>query len=153
MSKHETADPNKLRVETKPFAMGLGASPKGTPMARPDLAGVRMKLPNDPAIYLIDPDGYRRWIPDPETYNNMFRNWDGVIVDIDVNDIAVASQLSHGALLIKASSSAPVYLLSNGIKRWITAPEVMDKYYFSWDRIYQMPPAVVDAIPRGLNWT
>lgn len=150
---HKTADALELQVETKPFIVELGVAPHGLPAPRVDLAGLRVKLPNDPAIYLIDPNGYRRRIPDPDTYNNLFRDWNGVVVDIDIDDLPVAAALTSGAVLVRASNAAPVYLLSDGMKRWITSPAVMDKYYFNWARIYVLPPAVVDSAPRGPDWT
>ena len=55
----------------------------------PELAGQRVQLPGHPEIYLVDDDGLRRWIPNPATYNNLFRDWNGVNVDIQTEDIEV----------------------------------------------------------------
>src|SRR5262249_26247406 len=60
---------------------------------RPDLNGLRVKLPNRPEIYLID-RGYRRWIPNPATYNNPLRHWNGIIVGINGNAEAGKSRYS-----------------------------------------------------------
>jgi hypothetical protein len=124
-----------------------------TVQSRPDLAGLRVKAPNAAPIYLIDPEGYRRWIPDPTTYNNLFRDWNGVVVALDVASIPERPALSHGAVLVRGDGQAPVYLVSNGVKRWITSPAAMDKYYFSWDRIQVLPPVVVDSIPTRGAWS
>lgn len=120
---------------------------------RPDLSGVRVKSPNDAAVYLIDPEGYRRHIPDPDTYNNLFRDWSGIIVDIDVRNITAAAALSPGAILAKSPDRPEVYLVSNGIKRHIWSPAVMDKYHFSWEKIRTLPQVSLDAIPAGTRWT
>jgi hypothetical protein len=120
---------------------------------RPDLAGLRVKAPNAAPIYLIDPEGYRRWIPDPTTYDNLFRDWNGVIVALDITSVPERPPLSHGAALVRGNGQAPVYLVSNGIKRWITSPAAMDKYYFDWDKIQVLAPAVVNSIPTGGAWS
>lgn len=121
---------------------------------RTDLSGCRIKSPNDPAVFLIDPEGYRRWIPDQYTYNRLFTTWGGIIIDIDVVEIARGSDLSHGATLIRCEESSPVYFVSNGHKRWVTSPGVMGKYSFRWPSGGDLvAAAVVDAIPAGPNWT
>ena len=112
---------------------------------------MRVKLPTSSAIYLIDPDGYRRLIPDSATYTNLFHSRDGIIVDINVSQIPEGSPFTAGAVLVKANSA--VYLVSNAIKRWITAVAVMDKYHFSWKHIFVVPPVLVDSIPSGPNWS
>lgn len=75
-----------------------------------------------------------------------------MIVDINIDEIAASTPLSDGAILAKADT-APVYLVSNGLKRWITSPAVMDKYNFSWDRVYVLPRSVIDSIPTGPSWS
>ena len=120
---------------------------------RPDLSGLRVKAPNAAPIYLIDPEGYRRWIPDPTTYDNLFRDWNGVVVALDVSSVPERPALSRGSVLVRGNGQAPVYLVSNGIKRWITSPAAMDKYYFAWNRIQVLPPVVVDSIPTGGAWS
>jgi hypothetical protein len=153
MAEHLTAPAKDIEVATIPFALSVGITAVGAAGPRPDLAGLRVKLPNRPEIYLIDPDGYRRWIPNPETYNNLFRDWNGVVTDINIDQIALGSQLTYGAVLARAVNSAPVYIVSNGMKRWITSPAVMDKYHFNWSRVYVVPHVLVDFIPHGANWT
>ncbi|MDT0453162.1 hypothetical protein [Streptomyces hesseae] len=115
---------------------------------RPDLNGLRIKAVNSPNIYLVL-DGKRHWIPNPATYNNLFRDWNGVVSVLDVGDITAGSALSDGAFLGKASGRPEVYLFSNGVKRWITSPAVMDKYYFAWNRIQDLPAEAVNSVPNG----
>ena len=69
---------DRLKADFAP----LGVQPVSADWAgpRPDLDGLRVQMPNRPEIYLID-QGYRRWIPDPATYNNLFRDWNGIVVD------------------------------------------------------------------------
>jgi hypothetical protein len=130
----------------------LGVQPMETAWAspRPDLNGLRVKLPNRPEIYLID-RGYRRWIPNPATYNNLFRDWNGIVTDISITDIPLSTQITSGAVLARGDGTAPVYLIDNGVKRWVTSPAAMDKYYFAWNRVYVVPPVLVNFIPNGAS--
>lgn len=120
---------------------------------RPDLSGLRVRSPNTAPIYVIDPDGYRRWIPNPDTYNNLFRDWTSVVVDLGTNLIAAGPALDDGAFLARAPGTAPVYLVSNGQKRWIVSPATMDKYWFDWSKIRDVPLSALNAIPTGPSWS
>ncbi|MEU7054633.1 hypothetical protein [Streptomyces sp. NPDC046197] len=116
--------------------------------SHPELNGLRVKGVGSPAVYLIL-DGRRRWIPNPATYNNLFRDWNGIQSVVDIGSIDAGSALSDGAFLGKASNAPAVYLFSNGVKRWITSPAAMDKYYFDWQKIQTLPPGAVSSIPTG----
>ncbi len=116
---------------------------------RPDLAGKRLQGLNDPAVYLVDDNGSRRWIPNPPTYGNLFRDWNGIEEVIDINDIDRGPDISDGAILAKNPNLAPVYLVDNGQKRWITSPAVMDKFYFSWNTIQSVPNIVLSFVSSG----
>jgi hypothetical protein len=142
------ADASEMRTDTEPFEMAIGIAPAAAGAPRPDLDGYRMKGPGDPKIYLVD-QGYRRWIPDPATYNNLFRDWNGIVQDPLIFDVPEGLQLASGTVLAKGSGTAPVYLVEPGSKRWIASPHNMDVYYFSWDRIYAVPPVLLSGIPNG----
>lgn len=115
---------------------------------RPDLNGVRMKSPDNPMVYMVD-QGKKRWIPNPSTYNNLFRDWTSIVVDIDVNEVPTGPQISDGAILARAGGTAPVYLVDQGMKRWIISPATMDKYDFDWGKIKVVEPIVLGALPSG----
>jgi hypothetical protein len=119
---------------------------------RPDLAGQRFVAPGSPKIYLVDPQGYLRYIPNPTTYNNLFRNWNGVLT-FDIVNIAQGPAISNGAILARGSGESPVYLITNGVKDWITTPAAMDKYYFNWATVCVVPDVLVDFIPNGTNFS
>ncbi|GAA3028639.1 hypothetical protein GCM10020000_01440 [Streptomyces olivoverticillatus] len=131
--------------ETAPHA--LKTTFKGV---HPELNGLRVKGINGPEIYLIL-DGRRHWIPNPATYNNLFRDWNGIQTIVDPDSIDNGGQLSDGAFLGKSPNAPEVYLISNGVKRWITSPAAMDKYYFNWNRIKYVEPVALQAIPQGGN--
>ncbi len=152
MTNHKTAEPKELEVKTTFEDVTVGIEPKTMLEPRPDLNGLRVKSPASDAIYLID-EGYLRWIPNPKTYNNLFRDWNGIIVDIDIHDIPKSDPISDGAILARPSNETPVYLIDNFMKRHITSNAVMDKYYFDWDRVYAVPRILLDFIPTGLSIT
>lgn len=116
----------------------------------PELNGQRLKLPNDPAVYLID-QGKRRWVPDPGTYNNLFSLpiLQGVGTDYNLLDIDLGTQITHDAVLAQPVGGAAVYLIDNGVKRQINSPDIMTKYNFDWNKIQQCPHIVLDFVPSG----
>ena len=152
MAQHATATAKELEVKTAPLVVKVGIAPL-IAVPRPDLSGLRLKAPNSPAVYVVDPQGFLRWIPDPVTYNNLFRDWNSIIVDIDLVNIAVGPALTSGAVLARGSSEAAVYLISNGTKQWITSPAAMDKYDLNWNTVVLVPNALVDSIPGGPSWS
>jgi hypothetical protein len=148
----KTVPASEIEAKTElPHAM-IGITPAAA-APRADLAGLRLKAPNNAAIYLVDPKGFLRWIPDPTTYNNLFRDWNGVISSLDIPNISKGPNLTSGAVLAIAIGTAPVYLVTNGTKEWITSPAAMDKYYFNWNTIVQTPHVLIDFIPTGPSWS
>lgn len=145
-----TVDPTELEVQTEPMVLSVGMTPASFLAPRPDLNGLRVKLPGRPEIYLID-QGYRRWIPNPATFNNLFRNWNGIVEEISITSIPTSQNISSGAILARAYGTAPVYLVDQGLKRWITSPAAMDRYNFSWERVYEVPSILLNSIPSGAN--
>ncbi len=152
MSKHATALAHDVEVKTVPLVVKVGITPQAA-RPRPDLAGLRLKAPNNPAVYVVDPQGFLRWIPDPATYNNLFRDWNSIITDVDLVDISMGPQLTNGAILAQGSGEPAVFLISNGTKQWITSPAAMDKYDLNWNTVVQVPHVLVDSIPTGPSWS
>lgn len=106
---------------------------------RKDLNGLRVRLPGTPAIYLIDL-GKKRHIPNPQVYNELFTTWDGVIDDIDIDDITIGDPIPITAILFRCFDNPKVFLLDGNspaqIKRHVVAPDVMDRYKFNWGRVH-----------------
>ncbi|MDB4778389.1 hypothetical protein OAG68_02925 [bacterium] len=113
---------------------------------RPDLNGVRVKTAASPDIYLIV-DGELRHIPSPEIYDRLFKSWDGIVVDNNIDRIVMGKPLTD-AVLIKGSNSPDVFLLDRGVKRHISSPATMSHYNFAWNRVHTSPQAEVDAIEK-----
>jgi hypothetical protein len=117
MAQHATAMPKDVEVKTVPLVVKVGATPQAA-VPRPDLSGLRLKAPNNPAVYVVDPQGFLRWIPDPATYNNLFRDWNSIVIDVDLVNIATGPALTSGAVLGQGSGEAAVYLVWCPISKW-----------------------------------
>lgn len=120
---------------------------------RPDLAGRRVVLPGYADIHLVDPEGYRRCIPNPTTYNRLFRSWDGICDEPGLARIALRRELTLATVLVRGDASGRIYLLDEGMKRLIVSHAVMDKYWFSWSLIHVVKQALVDRIHSAADWT
>jgi len=93
----------------------------------------------------------RLYAPEAATAEGLIAGLTGEARAVDIDEIPLAMQISSGAILVRADGTAPVYLVDQGTKRWITSPAIMDKYNFAWGRVYVLPPASVYPIPVGPN--
>jgi hypothetical protein len=120
---------------------------------QPQLAGSRIEAAGGPDIYLIDDDGTKRHIPDPTTYNNLFRDWTG-IKTVDPSTVTSGPDLTSGAYLAWAGVDGdPIYLVTNGQKRHIASPAVFDKFWFASNKVQTVPQSTLDALPNGPDLT
>jgi hypothetical protein len=157
----DTQASSDARIEIPPVVEMVGQPPsserlrvaEAVPCApRRDVAGRRLVSPGHPEIYLIDPDGYRRRIPNHTTYNRLFRNWSGIDDDAHLQEIALGLELTTGTILVRGDAADAIYLLDQGRKRLVPDAAVMDKYWFNWSRIFSVRQAVIDRIPPGADW-
>jgi hypothetical protein len=112
--------------------------------------GERVKGSNSAPVYLIL-HGQLRWIPDPTTYNNLFKDWNGIGVnDYLVDNVPVGLPLTSGAVLAKGSGAA-IYVITNGQKLWIPDPTVFNKFYFNSGKVVTVPDVIINSVPQGLN--
>jgi hypothetical protein len=118
----------------------------------PQLAGRRMVAPGNPDIYVIDPQGYRRCIPNHTTYNRLFRDWTGIEDETRSEAIAVGSPLSRGTILVHANAAAPIYLLDNGRRRLVRDALMMNKYWFNFAHVFSCRQTILDRLPLGRDW-
>jgi hypothetical protein len=109
------------------------------PRIRTDLNGLRVRLPKHAPIYLVD-EGKKRHIPNPQVYNELFKDWTGVVADINIDDVTTGTPLPLTAILFKCSDDPKVSLLDgnppNQVKRHVASPAVMEHYHFNWDHIH-----------------
>src|SRR5579863_383149 len=83
---------------------------------RPELAGHKVRMRGATPVYLIDPEGYRRLVPFPLTFMNLFEDREllQVLVTSAVARIAEGPALDNGALLLRGRSCDRIYLLDQG---------------------------------------
>ncbi|MFD0764333.1 hypothetical protein ACFQZI_05680 [Mucilaginibacter lutimaris] len=96
-------------------------------------------------VYIII-DKKAHLIPNPETYNQLFKNWNG-IQEVNSNSVLIGEPITDRAYL--ASATERVYFVSNGVKRWIMSPIAFNNFNFSWDKIRKVSAAELDRIPEG----
>jgi hypothetical protein len=89
---------------------------------------MRVMVPNGNKVYVIE-GGKKRWIPNPSTYNNLFRSWSGIHVSMYVATIPTGRSIQNGAHLFKGSRPH-TYIMDHGRKIHIVSPTVFNKYYF-----------------------
>jgi hypothetical protein len=103
-------------------------------------SGQRAKTSSSARVYLVDPEGFLRWIPGT-VYTNLWDNWNniGVYDNLFTECFAAVSNLDN-ARLTKSTLSSNVYIWdssmpSSGAFRWIAGQEIFNKYGFSWSKI------------------
>jgi hypothetical protein len=113
--------------------------------------GARVQQAGTLEIYLIDDAGSKRGIPDPTTYNKLFRDWNGIQQVADVSGIPSGPDVTSGAYLAwDGVPGDPIYLVDNGQKCGVASPAVMDTFYFNYSQVRTVPRSTLDALPTGL---
>jgi hypothetical protein len=115
---------------------------------RPEFNGTRLKRAEHPAIYFVD-SGFKRLIPDPKTYNNLFADWTGIASDVNPDDLPDGPQMTQGAVLVCATGTDQVFLIDRGMKRAVASKAVFEKYHFGSKKVVAIPPIVLECIPLG----
>jgi len=131
---------------------GLGtADDDGGP--RPDLDGLLVSIPGNPAVWLIADGGYRKHVPDPGTLANLFVPNPSIVSDVNANAIPEEAAITAGAVLAVQSDGGTVYLVTNGQKWPITAGG-FGRYQFNSAKVVHVPAVLLDFIPDGpvINW-
>lgn len=120
----------------------------------PELAGCKVRITGTTPIFVIDRKGYRRLIPFPLTFLNLFRDADmlRVLVSTNIADISEGPPLDDGAVLLRGTTSEGIYLLDRSKKRLITCQATMDKYGFSEASVIVIPQILMEAVPDGEIW-
>jgi hypothetical protein len=138
-----------------PLEPSCAASSPATGIPRPELAGAKVRVPGKTSIFVIDSLGYRRLIPFPHTFMNLFKD-SAIIRDVlvasSVDEITEGPALDDGALLVRGRCSERIYLVDHGRKRLISSQAVMDKYDFDEASILVVPQILIDAVPEGQPW-
>jgi len=122
---------------------------------RPELAGCKVRITGKTPIYVIDRQGYRRLVPFPLTFMNLFHAcavFQGLLVSESVSQIAEGPALEESTILVRGMHSEDIYLIDRGQKRLVRSRRAMDKYDFNEASAVVVPQVLVDAIPTGEVW-
>jgi hypothetical protein len=108
---------------------------------------MRVHAPGDPAIYLVDTNGQKPHIADPQTYQQLFWDRNGILV-ADLSNVPSSPDLNSSSdLAWDGTPGDRVYLVTHGQKRWITSRAVVDRYDFAPAQITVQPRSVLNRLP------
>jgi hypothetical protein len=110
--------------------------------------GHRLRIA-DGTIFLVL-DGQLRHIPDPPTYASLFGNV-AAEQTVIIGHAPAGPALTSGAVLAKPDNGPEIYMVSNGQKRHILAPQVMVKYGFDHGSVKVVPHVLIASISTGNN--
>jgi hypothetical protein len=130
----------------------VDAIPEGAPLATQTghlAEGSRPRNGRDGRIFLVL-DGLLRHVPDPATYNKLFKDWSGLIELPNVQNYLVGPAIPEDASLAKASGPE-IYLLIDGVRRWIPSPAIFGRYDFSPAAVRTLSDDALRRIPAGPN--
>src|SRR4051812_48665827 len=125
----------------------LGSTPS-EPVTRPDLNGTRVRAPGTATVYLID-NGFRRAVPHVAAYEALFRDWECIVEDLDIEAIRPGDPLGESTGLIKLADAPEVYFIDGTTRRHVADPQVMDRYRFAWERVRDVSPEEMSRWPEG----
>jgi hypothetical protein len=128
----------------------LAASGHAPPEAvmRPDMNGTRVRAPGTATVYLID-NGFRRAVPNVPAYEALFRDWECIVENVDVEAIRLGDPLGEVCCQIRSGESSGVYFVGGNTRRHVANPQVMDKYRFSWGAIRDVSCEELGRWPKG----
>jgi hypothetical protein len=103
-------------------------------------------------VYLVDPAGYRRRVPDEAVYNRLFRDWSGISEELGLDDVPSRPPFTSATMLVRGDASSAVFLLDQGRKRLVTGSASMKKYWFDSERVHVVRQVLMDHFPVGHDW-
>jgi hypothetical protein len=87
-----------------------------------------VRAPGTATVYLID-KGFRRGVPHIPAYEALFRDWECIVEDIDVETIRPGDPLGDNTGLIRLNGQPAVYFVDGTTRRHVANPQVMDIPY------------------------
>jgi hypothetical protein len=116
--------------------------------------GTILKSYKNPEVYLIE-GGKKRWITSAAAFASNGYSWNNITY-INSNELdffergenIYAKDLKPDGTLIKGSGPM-VYVIENGMKRWITTAGVFVSRGYKWDEIVVIPDIDLDSYPDG----
>ena len=113
--------------------------------------GLRVAAHTTSAIYLVM-WGELHWIPDPATFNSIFKDWSGIInSDYIVDNMPKGLALAAGSFIAISGASPAWYFVTLGKKLHIPDPATVNRFNFRSP--ISLPHLALDYIPTGPNVT
>jgi hypothetical protein len=113
--------------------------------------GLRVATHTTSAIYLVM-WGELHWIPDPATFNSIFKDWDGIVnSDYIVDNMPKGLALAPGSFIAISGASPSWYFVTLGRKLHIPDPATVGRFNFRSP--VSIPHLALDYIPTGPNVT
>jgi len=133
----------------------LQALPSGPPLGlardyMPYSDGTRVNDDSSGIVYLAI-DGMLRRIPDPATYDNLFVAGASVghVGSLPPDIYPIGPMITIGAYLAQ-DGAGKVYLMVDGVKRWIVSPAAAARFSFDLGKVQSVPAATLD-ISQGAD--
>jgi hypothetical protein len=138
-----------LRTDVPEPSVDPARYPLGTPVEwTPGYDGDRIRLANQPEIYLID-GGKRRRIADPDTYRRLFGDRPVAVV-ASLDKFPMTVDLEANSSLVKGDRTPEVYLIDVGPwKRHIVDSNTMRYYGFDAGTVQVVAQQRIDALVSG----
>lgn len=103
-----------------------------------------VKLAKSPVIYYLTEGGLKRAIPNENVFRSYGNSFDDVVV---INATELNAYPAN--VLIKLESRPKVYLLENGLKRWIKTTAVFNQRGYRWQDIAPVNQTELNSYPEG----
>lgn len=126
-------------------------------MERNDLNGKRIKKQDSTEVWLVI-NGRRRHIASLQVYINLFGDTtDGIISDIDLNNVDPGPPLNDGTCLVRSTSNGMIFL-ATGQRGTLRLMHILDfnsflDFRFEMSKVIDVPAIIIDALPRGSSIT
>jgi len=111
--------------------------------------GWRIRDGRSGRIFLVL-DGGLRYILNSMIYEHLFVDWTGIHEVRHLGEgYKSGPMIDWPVYLAKGTSDGKVFLLIDGMKRWITSPAVFNAYGFSWEKIRTEAADSLNRMPTG----
>jgi hypothetical protein len=127
----------------------LGRAPPDA-VTRPDLNGTRSRSPGMAMVYLMDND-VRRAVPHTPAYEALFRDWECIVEDIDIETIRLDDPLGEATGLVRPIGQPAGFFIDGTTRRHVANPQAMDKSRFAWERVREVTAEEIRRWTEGLK--
>ena len=104
-----------------------------------------LKIEGKPEVWYVTESGMKRHIPSAEIFNSYRNDWNKIT---KVSEIELEFYPTNN--LIRLEGGVEVYLLENGIKRWIESPEAFARHGFDWHKIAPVNQTELNYYPLSI---